>query len=308
MANSCNIKSRYALKNQEAGAMIIMAYLSILMFLFLSVLMLDVPYIERVGRSAQSAVDTAALAGAIQLTNRNSVVAGTSTPDFNKRASGWRRAKRAVFASLRNNAIAGAEGLTIDTNDPSEVSINDDGNPMTTDSGPIIKDPLDDSAYGYEIYFFGTGQPNAIVANIRITRGVYHRPTNPFSFPNQTTFYRTEPLPALFAFSTSAEATRWYHDTVTPGLSLIEQVRCKAFNSPDSPKHDTTHIYEPIECLSDPANLPSDILTDAGQPLVSVASSMQIELTIQNVPTLFAKLIGINYVTDIRRTATSVPQ
>lgn len=283
--------------------MLIMAYLSILMFLIIAVLMLDVPYMERIGRSMQSNLDTASLSGAMQLTLRWTQDP-PPTPNNNERLRGWRRSKRAVFAALSENPISSAEHLEFNADTP--VAVN--------------QDPLDLTNYGYEAYNISSSDGSGITANLTITRGVYHRPNN-FVSDRITTFYRTE----------RDSVNTWWADA---GLGTftdpLERYRCVASASPDGPPNyhqypaTVDHINEPTECLNGydpeihplPAGEPNPARPPGlnGQSLLRMADSVQVTLTINNVPTLFGKLLGLGGVggvatyNSITRTAVSVPE
>ena len=242
-------------REEESGGMVIMAYLAILMFLLLTVLMLDVPYIEKVGRSMQRSLDTAALSGAIQLTQKND-------PDPAIRKKGWRNAKKSVFAFMKLNPVFSAESLNYDI-------------ASVTPSG--LSNPYDTAGYQYEEYTI-TGA-NSITAKLTISRGVYRRPTNWASASDEIKiFYRTE-RGGLDSYL-SADS-----------LQCIRQV------STDNPAY---NAYEPSECSTNPS-------------IFDVADSVQLTMTINNVPTLFGKILGIVGTTpatsvSLTRTALSVPE
>ena len=163
-SNIIGTKVDYKIQS-ERGAAIIMAYLAILMFLYMTLLFLDIPYMERVGRSIQRCADAAALAGAIQLTQRSSAATALQ---------GWLDAKRAVIAVLGQNPIAGVDQTLLTA--------------LNSTSGTA--DPLDLDVGNYYRYpIFGkTISPQQVT--VSISRGVYHRP-NPWA-NNVRIFYPLE--------------------------------------------------------------------------------------------------------------------
>lgn len=270
---------------RERGAMIVMVYLAISMFLFMTVLFLDIPYLERVGRSVQKAVDSAALAGAIQLTRRTAVTAAL-LPDSPTRLIGWRYSKRAVAQFLINNPIAGAESL-----DFSFI-----GNASNKD-GDL--EPLDGiNGWEFPTYEWDNG---TLGYSITITRGVYQRP-NPNSFNPATTqiFYPVE----VGDLSRGAQS----------GPDSLNCVQSAGLPTACAPDAANTVINYPA--FEDPELLPSPntfMNQYSSGPttyprVIDVANSVRVTLSVSGIPTLFAKIFGFNSFTSIQRTATSVPQ
>ena len=136
----------------------------ILIFSYLALRFWDIPYLERVGQSMQSAAEAAALAGSTQLMARTAMILpALPGPDIPRRKDGWIFAKRAAIAILKQNHIYGIAG-----------------NPFlglgTTAIGTGT-DSIDESlisyraSYSYEVFPIPNG-------SVTITRGVYQRPTS----------------------------------------------------------------------------------------------------------------------------------
>lgn len=252
---SKHIKSR---SRHESGAALIMVYLAILMFLYVAILFLDIPFMERVGRTIQRAADAASLAGTVQLTKRSYQNADLPTRQA-YRAQGWRDAKRAVFAALKANEIAGIE-TSIFPSTPTFIDDDDDVE-GDDDHSHHAQDTLDNSAYGYESFTLSNGVQTGILT---ITRGVYERPAS------------------------------WTPPTPQPQIFYPIEIG-----------HSSRTGNQCIAAIVGPPALPS--ACDFPQPIENVADSVLVTITVDNVPTLFAKLLGFNSFATITRTATSGP-
>ncbi len=156
-------KRRTGTTSSEGGSAFIMIMSVILIFSYLALRFWDIPYLERVGQSMQSAAEAAALAGSTQLMARTAMIPTTTDPDNTRRRDGWIFAKQAAIAILKQNHIYGIAG-----------------NPFlglgTTAIGTGT-DSIDESlatytlSYSYEVFPIPNG-------SVTITRGVYQRPTS----------------------------------------------------------------------------------------------------------------------------------
>jgi len=266
---------------REHGAAIVMVYLAISMFIFMTVLFLDIPYMERLGRNLQKAVDAAAIAGAVQLTRRTAVNPPLSTQaDSGTRLIGWRASKHAVAAFLKNNPIVGAD-------------LNFDIIGTTVGSG-TIQPVLDRNNWQYPEYSWTNG---SLSYSVTITRGVYERP-NPgtFDFVNTQIFYPVET--GDLSRGTTADSLNCIQSA--PPLPTSCAANAAIYNAAALPSYNDPELG--------PGN-PMPAYSGTGNPrVIDVANSVRVTLTVSGVPTLFAKIFGFNSFTSVQRTATSVPQ
>ena len=283
---------------KEHGAAMIMMYLAILMFLFLAILFLDIPYMERVGRTVQRAADAASLAGVVQLTRHND-------PSFSVKLQSWRSAKRAAIAMLKESTIAGI---------PSSIFAGLPGTYSASTGGTGTQDLLDATSYGYQTFNISNGTQTG---SITIKRGVYQRPA-PWD-PNlgqqrPQIFYPIElgdpnrgAAGGLDQYNCFANVSTGNLPTAClPAASIMSNAYtfCTPIVATACQLNSALFINGSVPVGTVPAYTSSA----AGYPRVDfVADSMQVTVTVNGIPTLFAKLLGFNSFVSLTRTSTSGP-
>lgn len=225
-------KDYYLRNHRERGAIIIIVYLSLLAFLTFSVLVLDIPYLERTGRSLQRAVDAAALAGTTQLSRKNLL--------------GWRSAKRAALLALQENGIAGTDWPTIDLGT------------LSGTYGSEEDEMWEPAAGGYQYIEYTAGGTRKL--KIRFDRGIYQ--------PPETWTVNTK----IF----------WSLEEGQPARDAND--KCRQVDADG-----------PTACASLPW-------------FYEVADAMRVTVTLENIPTLMGKVLGLTSFSYIERTGTASPE